>query len=116
MFEVDGQTDDALKAMAALGEVIRDTLRECDAVCALGSNRAAAVLEGTAEQGAVWVSERVRHNLRAHPIGRSISVATGIASYPMHALGAPELVTLATEALQNARRRGSDSVEIAAID
>lgn len=101
------------EAMRVLGEVLRSTLRECDAVCSLGPSRAGAVLDGTAERGAVWATERVRNNLRAHPVGRSLTISTGIASYPTHALGASELLSLGTYALHAACRRGADSVEIA---
>lgn len=104
------------QSMQALGEVLRSTLRECDAVCSLGPARAGAVLDGTAEQGAVWATERVRTNLRNHAVGRSMTISTGIASYPTHALDAAALMTLSTHALHAACRRGADGVEIARVD
>ena len=76
----------------SLGAVVRRTLRECDAACRIGDTMAAAVLEDTAEAGAVWAAERVRGTLHGSPVGDSLTISAGIACYPSHALNAPELV------------------------
>jgi GGDEF domain-containing protein len=77
---------------------------------------AAAVLEDTAEAGAVWAAERVRGTLHGSPVGDSLTISAGIACYPSHALNAPELVDQAGRALEAARARGRDHVEIAQPD
>jgi diguanylate cyclase (GGDEF)-like protein len=99
-----------------LGAVVRRTLRECDAACRIGDTMAAAVLEDTAEAGAVWAAERVRGTLHGSPVGDSLTISAGIACYPSHALNAPELVDQAGRALESARARGRDHVEIAQPD
>ncbi|MCZ7528242.1 MAG: diguanylate cyclase [Acidimicrobiia bacterium] len=120
LFEVDGlgSADDEVKnqALGVLGEVIRSTLRECDAACRIGDLMAGAVLLDTTEAGAMWAAERVRGNLLASPVGSELTISAGIACYPTHALGAAELVEMAGRALERAREQGYDRVEIAPTD
>jgi diguanylate cyclase (GGDEF)-like protein len=120
IFELDGigraDVDTRHQALGVLGEVVRRTLRECDAACRIGDTMAAAVLEDTAEAGAVWAAERVRGTLHGSPVGDSLTISAGIACYPSHALNAPELVDQAGRALETARGRGRDHVEIAQPD
>jgi len=120
IFELDGigrqDADTQSQALGVLGAVVRRTLRECDAACRIGDTMAAAVLEDTAEAGAVWAAERVRGTLHGSPVGDSLTISAGIACYPSHALNAPELVDQAGRALEAARSRGRDHVEIAQPD
>jgi two-component system cell cycle response regulator len=118
IFEIDSLPDvdnDASRAQAltVVGDVIRRTLRESDSACRLGELMIGAILEDTAEQGAVWAAERVRGTLLASPIGDALTISAGIACYPTHALGAAELVQQAGRALEEARRHGADRVEVA---
>jgi two-component system cell cycle response regulator len=120
LFELDG-LDDATagtrrQALGVLGDVVRRTLRECDTACRISDTRAAAVLEDTAESGAAWAAERVRGALHGSPVGDSLTISAGIACYPSHALSGSELMDMATRALESARRRGHDHVEIAQAD
>jgi diguanylate cyclase (GGDEF)-like protein len=120
IFELDGigrsEPETQSQALGVLGAVVRRTLRECDAACRIGDTMAAAVLEDTAEAGAVWAAERVRGTLHGSPVGDSLTISAGIACYPSHALNAPELVDQAGRALESARARGRDHVEIAQPD
>jgi diguanylate cyclase (GGDEF)-like protein len=120
IFELDGigqaEAETQNQALGVLGAVVRRTLRECDAACRIGDTMAAAVLEDTAEAGAVWAAERVRGTLHSSPVGDSLTISAGIACYPSHALNAPELVDQAGRALETARARGRDHVEIAQPD
>jgi diguanylate cyclase (GGDEF)-like protein len=120
IFELDGidrsEPETQQQALGVLGAVVRRTLRECDAACRIGDTMAAAVLEDTAEAGAVWAAERVRGTLHGSPVGDSLTISAGIACYPSHALNAPELVDQAGRALESARARGRDHVEIAQPD
>ncbi|MCU1459402.1 MAG: diguanylate cyclase protein [Actinomycetia bacterium] len=117
LFELDGFGDahesSRDSALGVLGDVMRSTLRECDTACRIGDTMAAAVLEDTTEAGAVWAAERVRGTLHGSPLGDSLTISAGVACYPSHALGAPELVAMAGRALDLARTRGRDHVEIA---
>ena len=120
LFEVDGLDRDDTpacdEAIGVLGSTVVRTLRESDAACRVGSTMAAAILEDTAEAGAVWAAERIRGILHQAepPVGFTISA--GISCYPTHALSATELIERAGSALDTARARGRDRLEIAAGD
>jgi len=111
MGEADGDTRQ--QALGVVGDVVRRTLRESDAACRLGDLMVGAILEDTPEAGAVWAAERVRCTLLASPIGDALTLSAGVACYPTHALGAAELVHQASCALDEARSRGRDRVELA---
>jgi diguanylate cyclase (GGDEF)-like protein len=117
IFEIDALGDAGkeaqTQALGVVGDVVRRTLRESDAACRLGDLMIGAILEDTPEAGAVWAAERVRGTLLASPIGDSLTVSAGVACYPSHALGAAELVQQAGRALDEARARGRDRVELA---
>jgi len=120
IFELDGldtaEPTVREQALGVLGDVVRRTLRECDTACRIADTRAATVLEDTAESGAAWAAERVRGALHGSPVGDSLTISAGIACYPSHALSGGELMDMASRALESARRRGHDHVEIAQAD
>jgi diguanylate cyclase (GGDEF)-like protein len=117
IFEVDGMHDEVEdrrdQALSVVGDVVRRTLRESDSACRLGEVMVGAILEDTPEAGAVWAAERVRGTLLTSPIGDALTLSAGVACYPSHALGAAELVQQAGRALEEARARGRDRVELA---
>jgi two-component system cell cycle response regulator len=117
IFEIDSMgesdSDTRQQALGVVGDVVRRTLRESDAACRLGDLMVGAILEDTPEAGAVWAAERVRGTLLASPIGDALTLSAGVACYPTHALGAAELVHQASVALDEARSRGRDRVELA---
>jgi len=117
IFEIDGMADadreTRLQALGVVGDVVRRTLRESDAACRLGDLMVGAILEDTPEAGAVWAAERVRGTLLASPVGDALTLSAGVACYPTHALGAAELVHQSSRALDEARSRGRDRVELA---
>jgi diguanylate cyclase (GGDEF)-like protein len=120
MFQVDG-LDEASpercdEAVAALGEVITATLRESDAACRIGPSMASAILEDTAEAGAVWAAERIRGTLHQTDLGDMLTISAGVACYPTHALSALELMDRAQRALDHARSQGHDRLEVATSD
>lgn len=120
IFDIDGlDRDDNVscdRAISALGETMIRTLRESDAACRVGTTMAAAILEDTAEAGAVWAAERIRGTLHQAGGGGTITVSAGIACYPTHALSALELIDRAGTALDAARAHGRDRLEIATSD
>ena len=117
IFEIDSMSeadaDTRQQALGVVGDVVRRTLRESDAACRLGDLMVGAILEDTPEAGAVWAAERVRGTLLASPVGDALTLSAGVACYPTHALGAAELVHQASRALEEARARGRDRVELA---
>lgn len=117
IFELDGlgEAKESVRtqALGVVGDVVRRTLRESDSACRLGDLMIGAILEDTAEAGAVWAAERVRGTLLSSPVGDTLTVSAGVACYPTHALGAAELVAQAGRALEGARASGRDRVELA---
>ena len=120
MFQVDGlegaSPERCDQAVAALGEVITATLRESDAACRIGPSMASAILEDTAEAGAVWAAERIRGTLHQSELGDMLTISAGVACYPTHALSALELMDRAQRALDHARSQGHDRLEVATSD
>jgi len=116
-FEIDQVADapdnERRAAVVAIGALLRDTLRESDAAFELGAGRLAAVLDETDDVGAVCAVERVRGALANSEHGTRFTLSAGIACYPLHALGAGQLLTEALAALHAARRHGRDWVEVA---
>src|SRR6478735_12541783 len=113
MFQIDGldgaSQEQCDNAIAALGEVITQTLRESDAACRIGTTMASAILEDTAEAGAVWAAERIRGTLHETELGDSLTISAGVACYPTHALSALELMDRAQRALDHARSQSRTS-------
>lgn len=91
-----------------------DTLRESDTACRLDDGSFALVLEDTPENGAVWTMERLRRLLADQ--GTDVVMWAGIASYPAHALEAPELLRLAERALADAMQWEQSRIEVALPD
>jgi len=120
LFEIDGLDRDDTQAcdesVGMLGSTVVRTLRESDAACRVGSTMAAAILEDTAEAGAVWATERIRGILHQSETPAGFTISAGIACYPTHALSAAELIDRAGSALETARAHGRDRLEIATSD
>ena len=91
-------------------------MREGDTGGRVNDMTLAAILNGSAEQGALWAVERVRAALLERREDQPVSVSAGIACYPTHALDAEELISAAGRALQTACRRGNASVQVAPRD
>ena len=77
---------------------------------------ASAILEDTAEAGAVWAAERIRGTLHQTELGDVLTISAGVACYPTHALSALELMDRAQRALDHARSQGRDRLEVATSD
>lgn len=103
-------------AMNVVGSVLRQTLRDSDTICRVGSAEAALMLEDTPEAGAVWCAERIRNAMHSTPGGDTITLSVGVASYPSHALNARELLLRAKRALSWAQSQGRDRVEVARVE
>jgi diguanylate cyclase (GGDEF)-like protein len=99
-------------AMRALGAVVRESLREADCACRVGDVIVIIALDNTTEAGARSATERIQAGLRSVS---GYTVSAGIASYPIHALEAPDLVGRAGDALLAARANGRSRVTTAEI-
>lgn len=99
--------------------LLRQTLREADIACRLGSTTFGLILEDTSEDGAVWTVERLQIAL-SRDEGRVDRVCAGIATYPSHGLRSDEIVQRAQQALFRACNAtaagGLGPVEVASVD
>lgn len=119
-FEIDGLDSKQLDSeneksffISSLGQVVTRTLRESDCAFRISENTFAAVMDDTSEAGAVWAAERVRGVLHTGVLAGRVTVCAGVACYPSHALEPDELIETSRQALENAKERGVDQVEIA---
>ncbi len=120
IFELDGldnndsnSSNDQNFYISAVGDVVKQTLRESDCAFRIDTNIFASVMDDTTESGAVWAAERVRGVLHTGALAGRVTVSAGVACYPSHALEANELIACANKALLAAKARGVDQVEIA---
>lgn len=107
------------QALVDFARLLRGTLREADVVCRTSETGFALVLEDTAEEGGVWVAERVQIAM-AQEGGGARRLAAGIASYPIHGLDCDHVLARAQAALTRAcaagAGRGLGQVEVAQPD
>jgi len=115
--------DDLLRAV---GGALRTQLRQgVDCAARYGGEEFAVILpstgsepEGGALAGAVLTAERIRAAVAGldPPVGdpawRGITASIGVATVPVHAGDAEDLVTRADQALYRAKARGKDSVTV----
>ncbi|MDE0802050.1 MAG: hypothetical protein OSA99_01885 [Acidimicrobiales bacterium] len=105
----DGHHDGVpARLIAAAAEA---TLRESDIVGRRDDGVYVVVLEDTAEDGAVWTTERLRRHI-AGTIGPQRFHA-GVASYPNHGLEADAVEMSAAIALRAAQEWDRDRIEVA---
>lgn len=107
------------RALVDFATLLRRALREADVVCRSSETGFALVLEDTAEEGGVWVAERIQIAM-AQEGGGARRVAAGVASYPIHGLDADDVLARAQAALTRAcaagAGRGLGQVEVAQPD
>lgn len=104
-------------ALAEIGEVLRDSVRDSDVACRYGGEEFAIVLPETDAEGALVVAEKVREAIGTHAFadkeGRrtvTLTVSIGLASYPRSAADREDLLRQADDALYHAKRHGRDRV------
>jgi diguanylate cyclase (GGDEF)-like protein len=105
------------RALAELAQVIPGRVRGVDIMCRLDVDEFAVILPETPVLHAVSVAERIRAAAEEHGpfapdarISGAVRVSAGIAGFPDDASTAEELVTLAREACQHAKRLGKNQV------
>lgn len=105
-------------AISAFTTLLRQTLREADAVCRIAPRTFALLLEDTNEAGGVWAAERLQAALARDAEGAGL--AAGVASYPTHGLQPAEVLVRARGALMRAVAAdsgyGIGTVEVATIE
>ncbi|MDO9555968.1 MAG: GGDEF domain-containing protein [Coriobacteriia bacterium] len=103
--------------LAAIGRVIKMTVREVDIVARYGGEEFSVILPETDASGAFIVAEKVREAVSFHRFfdaeGEStihVTVSVGIANMPLHAEDKESLLRQADDALYQSKNTGKDRV------
>lgn len=100
--------------LAAVGAVIRDTLRESDFAGRYGGEEFVLLLPETDKEGAVVVAEKLRkviESLKIEDFPDNVSASFGIAVLPGDAVTGDQLLRSADRALYAAKNAGRNRVE-----
>jgi len=106
------------EVLAAVGSVVKGTLRDLDFAARYGGEEFLVLLQGTDREGGRNVAEKLRvaiAGLRV-PEVNGVTASFGVASVPEDAEGREELLRRADRALYVAKRSGRDRVETAQED
>jgi diguanylate cyclase (GGDEF)-like protein len=108
------------RVLRETAQLIRSSIRDPDICSRYGGEEFAIILPKTHLQGALAVSERIFHALRAKtyaaengapPVALRVTASIGVAFYPSKDVTSPELlVKFADEALYRAKREGRDTI------
>jgi diguanylate cyclase (GGDEF)-like protein/putative nucleotidyltransferase with HDIG domain len=102
--------DEALRRVA---ERLRQSVRGCDSVFRVGGEEFCAVLPGMRHDDAYVAAERLRQAVAGIVSGLSVTVSTGVASFPVHGDARDELLAQADAALYASKRNGKNRTTIA---
>ena len=91
-----------VRALAAFGAIVNQTLRESDIPCRVGDTVFGLILEDTPEPGGVWVAERLQIAAACSASAFVGPMRAAVATYPNHGLKADEVLRNATWALARA--------------
>ncbi len=108
------------RALATVGRLISDSLREVDFAIRYGGEEFALVAPSTPKVGGRILAERVRRAVEAHSFSgeggagpaESLTVSLGVATYPADATSAAELVRVADRAMYHAKASGKNRVQL----
>jgi diguanylate cyclase (GGDEF)-like protein len=107
------------RTLLEVGEIIRESVRDSDAVARYGGDEFVAVLPETGPEGALVIAERMRRAIGSHTFLRgqglraTITASLGVASYPNHALTPEGLIQKADQAMYRAKERTKNDIEVA---
>jgi diguanylate cyclase (GGDEF)-like protein len=104
------------RVLAAVGEIINDTLRSVDCGFRYGGEEFVAILPETRLENAIQVAERLRVNIeenaatRLAGIGDNVTVSVGVVTYPLHGETKDDLLDHVDELLYLAKSKGKNLV------
>ena len=107
------------EVLAALGELLRGTLRGTDFAARVGGEEFLLLLPDSDEDGAVALAEKLRvavERISAPRVEEPLSASFGVAVYPRDAQDGQELLRAADRALYTAKRTGRNRVVVAERD
>jgi diguanylate cyclase (GGDEF)-like protein len=99
------------RALSAVGRALAYEKRDADVAARFGGEEFAILVSGRTTDGVV-VADRVRHAI--YDLGSNLSASAGVATFPVDARDAQELIEMADRALYAAKHRGRDCIVTAA--
>jgi diguanylate cyclase (GGDEF)-like protein len=97
------------RALVAVAEALRDSVRDNDVVARLGGEEFALVLPGTRPDAAFVIAERAREQVAKQTgLELALTLSAGLAGYPEDGSDAEALMRCADSALYAAKRAGRD--------
>jgi diguanylate cyclase (GGDEF)-like protein/PAS domain S-box-containing protein len=104
--------DQGDRVLQAISQAMQEHVRKVDIPCRYGGEEFLAILPGTAQAGAIIVSERLRHSVEQMEVdGLRVTISIGIATIPDLEVKTPEtLIEAADSALYRAKRAGRNQV------
>ncbi|MEO8910728.1 MAG: diguanylate cyclase [Gemmatimonadaceae bacterium] len=98
--------DEVLKEIS---EIMREAARPIDCVARYGGEEFVVLMPDTAPADALELAEHIRARIAAKKFtGRKMTLSIGVASFPEDADNAEALISIADEALYQAKREGRD--------
>lgn len=106
------------KTVAAMGAMMRETIRPQDRAGLYGGDEAIVLFPRTAVDEALEVAERLRRAVAERTFDHmgkeyQVSISQGLAQWPLHAATAEGIIAAADEALYAAKRDGRNCVRVA---
>ncbi|OHB29441.1 MAG: diguanylate cyclase [Desulfuromonadaceae bacterium GWC2_58_13] len=105
------------KALVAVAEILRESMRECDMVFRYGGEEFIAILPETGLDFALKAAERARKSIETLSVdylrgiaGRGVTVSVGVAAYPEDGIDRDSLLHVADALLYKAKREGKNRV------
>jgi len=105
------------RVLQTVARAMQDALRTSDVCARYGGEEFAMLLPNTSGENAYYVAERVRRTLQGTrytglglPADANITISVGVSTCPRDATSLDELMTLADEALYQAKGEGRDRV------
>ena len=108
------ETGDA--ALSAVGEILRETLRESDFAARIGGEEFVVLAPGTDAEGGRVLAEKLRGAIfqaGLPNLSRPLTASFGVAAMPDHATSSEVLLRRADRASYLAKERGRNRVEVA---
>jgi diguanylate cyclase (GGDEF)-like protein len=107
------------EALAAVGDVLANAIRESDFVGRYGGEEFLMLLPNTDKEGALEVAEKLRHAvslINVQGTDRMLTTSCGVATFPNDAKDREGLLRLADRALYAAKAAGRDRVSEAVLN
>ncbi|HEY5594844.1 MAG TPA: diguanylate cyclase [Nitrospiria bacterium] len=101
------------QVLRIVGNIIKDGLRTVDLPCRYGGEEMAVVLPETDQEKGLFVAERTRKSVEAHPFSlKRVTISGGLAVYPTDGKDIKDLIKKAESALEKAKQSGRNRIGV----